>query len=292
MSEETRKDWRRRVLAAMRLMEARLDEELSLGDIAGAAHFSPYHFHRIFVGMTGETVGAYLRRLRLERAAQRLCYGDQPVTAVALEAGFESPEAFARAFRAAYATTPSAWRQASRERKGPPETPKHLPPRKEFVIMELDVVIKTLPVMKVACVRHVGPYDQCEPAWTALCAKAGSLGLFGPDTKFIGIGHDDPQITPPEKIRYDACMTVPDSFTGTPDLPVATIGGRDYASAVVKGPYTNLAPAYAWLCGVWGPDCGREFAMEPSMEIYLNDPKTTPPDQLLTEILVPIGPAR
>ena len=110
MSEETRKDWRRRVLAAMRLMEARLDEELSLGDIAGAAHFSPYHFHRIFVGMTGETVGAYLRRLRLERAAQRLCYGDQPVTAVALEAGFESPEAFARAFRAAYAVSPSAWR--------------------------------------------------------------------------------------------------------------------------------------------------------------------------------------
>ena len=292
MTTQTRQDWERRVLAAMRVMEAGLDGELSLVDIAAAAHFSPYHFHRVFAGMTGETVGACLRRLRLERAAQRLCYSDQPVTDVALDAGFDAPEAFTRAFARAYSMVPSAWRRACLARSVPPAILKCQPLiQEEFMTMELTVTIKKLPPFKVACVRHVGPYDQCVGAWETLCALAGPLGLFGPTTQFIGIGHDCPQITPPEKIRYDACLTVPDSFAGTPELPVAVIGDQEYASAVVKGPYSKLAPAYAWLAGVWGPQSGREFAAGPSMEFYLTDPKTTPPEDNLTEIYVALTPA-
>ena len=292
MTTQTRKDWERRVLAAMRAMEAGLDGELSLAVIAAAAHFSPYHFHRVFAGMTGETVGACLRRLRLERAAQRLCYTEQPVTEVALDAGFDAPEAFTRAFRGVYSLTPTAWRRACLDRSGPPVTLK-CPPliQEEFMTMELTVAIKKLPPLKVACVRHIGPYDQCGGAWETLCALAGPLGLFGPTTQFIGIGHDCPQITAPDKIRYDACMTVPDSFAGTPDLPVAIVGDQEYASAVVKGPYSKLGPAYAWLAGVWGPQSGREFAAGPSMEFYLTDPKTTPPEDNLTEIYVALTPA-
>ncbi|EFL51416.1 transcriptional regulator, AraC family [Solidesulfovibrio fructosivorans JJ]] len=293
MGTETRKEWQRRIMRAMRFMEARLDEELSLDDIAREAHFSPYHFHRIFTGMTGESVRAYLRRLRLARATHRLSYGKCSVTEVALRAGFEAPEAFTRAFRAAYGMPPSAWRKAFRGRSRPRELSELLPPiiMKERC-MELEVTIKRLPPLRVACVRHVGPYDQCEAAWVKLCAEAGKRGLFGPDTKFLGVGHDDPQITPPEKIRYDACLTVPEGFAGTPELPVAVVGDGDYATAVIKGPYTLLAGAYAWLCGVWGPDSGREFAGAPSLEFYLNDPKTTPPEEWLTEICVPLEAAR
>lgn len=291
MSAETRKEWQRRIMLAMRAMEARLDEEWRLDDIAREAHFSPYHFHRIFTGMTGESVGACLRRLRLARAAHRLAYGDRPVTEVALAAGFEAPEAFTRAFRNAYGMPPSAWREDFREQTRSRDLMELLPPvTREEPMMELAVTIKRVPPLRVALVRHVGPYDQCEAAWEKLCGMAGRLGLFGPDTRFIGVGHDDPRITPPDKIRYDACLTVPERYDGTPDLPVAVVGDGDYATAVVKGPYTNLGPAYAWLCGVWGPDSGREFAAGPSMEVYLNDPKTTPPGELLTEIRVPLEP--
>ena len=156
--------------------------------------------------------------------------------------------------------------------------------------MELTVEIKKLPAMRVACVRHVGPYDQCGTAWGKLCQLAGQYGLFGPDTRMIGLGHDDPVITPPEKIRYDACITVPDTFAGTPELPVHVIEEAEYAMALVKGPYTNLAPAFAYVCGVWGPDSGREFAGAASIEFYLNDPGQTPPEELLTEIGVPLAP--
>ncbi|WP_428569250.1 MAG: AraC family transcriptional regulator [Solidesulfovibrio sp. DCME] len=291
MSEETRKDWQRRIELAMRAMEAGLDADLSLADIARAAHFSPYHFHRIFTGMTGESVGAYLRRLRLARAAHRLAHGRRSVTDVALEAGFEAPEAFTRAFRAAFGQPPSTWRETFRERERPRNMTDCLPPiQEEERTMELAVTIKRLPPLRVALVRHVGPYDQCGAAWEKLCALAGRLGLFGPDTQCIGVGHDDPRITAPGKIRYDACLTVPEGFAGTPELPVATLGDGEYATAVVTGPYTNLAPAYAWLCGVWGPESGREFAAKPSPEVYVNDPKVTPPEALLTEIRVPLEP--
>ncbi|UJX40134.1 AraC family transcriptional regulator [Desulfovibrio sp. JY] len=292
MSEATRRDWRRRVLTAMRTMEAGLDAELPLEAIARAAHFSPFHFHRIFTGMTGETVGSFQRRLRLARAAHRLAYGARSVTEVALEAGYDSPDAFGRAFRTAYGMAPSVWRGQRRDPGQARELTDFLPPIEERKSMELTVTIKKLPPLRVACVRHVGPYDQCEAAWAKLCAEAGKRGLFGPETQMIGVGHDDPQITPPEKIRYDACLTVPEGFAGTPELPVAVIGDGDYATAVVKGPYTLLAGAYAWLCGVWGPDSGREFAGAPSLEFYLNDPKTTPPEEWLTEICVPLEAAR
>lgn len=292
MSEQTRWDWKRRVLLAMRVMEENLDEVLSLADIARAAHFSPYHFHRIFTGMTGEPVMAYLRRLRLARAAHQLAYGTKPVTEVAMGAGFDAPEAFTRAFRTAYGASPSAWRRQRRDR--PPLTGimELFPPLKEKCRMDLTVTIKKLPPLQVAYVRHVGPYSECEPAWTKLCEQVARNGLFGPDTRFFGVSHDDPEITPPEKIRYDACLTVPESFTGTPELPVTTIGDAEYATAVVKGPYTNLAPAYAWVCGVWGPDSGREFAGAPSIEFYLNDPKTTPMEEWLTEIYLPLEAKR
>lgn len=290
MSERTRQDWKKRIEQAMRLMEARLDEEITLEDLAQAAHFSPYHFHRVFSGMTGESVMACLRRLRLARAAHRLAYGSLPVTELALEAGFDSPDAFARAFRAAYGVAPSAWRGQYGDRRPIPEALDLLPPIKERIVMDLTVVIKKLPPMRVACVRHLGPYNTCGAAWDTLCQLAGPLGLFGRQTRMFSAGYDDPAITPPEKIRSDACLTVPDSFTGTPELPVRVIGGAEYAMAVVKGPYSLLAPAFAYLRGVWGADSGREFAGAPSLAFYVNDPRQTPPEELLTEIGVPLAP--
>jgi len=292
MSEQTRQEWRRRILLAMRAMETDVTGELSLEAIAREAHFSPYHFHRIFTGMTGETVGAWRRRLRLAWAAYKLTYGTKPVTEVAFQAGFEAPEAFTRAFRAVYGVPPSTWRRQRREQLDLAALMKLIPKIKEILPMELTVAVKQLPPLRVACVRHVGPYDQCEAAWAKLCGLVAQHGLFGQDTRFVGVGYDDPAITPPEKIRYDACLTMPDTFAGTVDLPVAVIANGEYACAVVKGPYTLLAPAYAWLCGVWGPDSGREFAAAPCLEFYLNDPKTTPPEAWLTEICVPLEPQK
>jgi len=106
MKPKTLESYTERLLTVLVHIQNHLDEELSLDELAAVAHFSPYHFHRIFRGMVGESVREHLRRLRLERAALRLKHGSEPVTSVAFDAGYESHEAFTRAFAALFGVSP------------------------------------------------------------------------------------------------------------------------------------------------------------------------------------------
>ncbi len=87
----------------------------------------------------------------------------------------------------------------------------------------MKVEIKDVPKMRVTYVRHVGPYDESKVAWDKLC-HAQSLEL-GPTTQFIGVCYDDPKITPAEKIRYDACVTVDAVFKADGEVQVQEIAG-------------------------------------------------------------------
>src|SRR5207253_4223259 len=95
----TEQTYRQRILIVQLFIEEHLDEELSLDRLARVAHFSPYHFHRLFRALVGETVTEYVRRLRLESAAVALKTTDKTVLQVALDAGYGTHEAFTRAFR-------------------------------------------------------------------------------------------------------------------------------------------------------------------------------------------------
>jgi len=96
-------------------IDLHLDRPLELSELAGVAHFSPFHFHRLFSAWMGETLGDYLRRRRLELAAMRLAAQPRlPVLNVALSVGFGSSEAFTRAFKARFGSAPTNWRQPLR----------------------------------------------------------------------------------------------------------------------------------------------------------------------------------
>jgi AraC family transcriptional regulator len=95
-------------------IDAHLADPLDLETLAAVAHFSAFHFHRIFRTMTGETLGDWVRRRRLEIAAGRLVSSPgTSATRIALDVGFASPEVFTRAFRAYFGVTPGAWRQGA-----------------------------------------------------------------------------------------------------------------------------------------------------------------------------------
>ncbi len=92
-------------------IDQHLDQPLDLPALAAVAHFSPYHFHRLFLAWMGETLGDYLARRRLERGAQRLRgQPDSTVLSIALSVGYGSAEAFARAFKARFGVSPTQWR--------------------------------------------------------------------------------------------------------------------------------------------------------------------------------------
>jgi AraC family transcriptional regulator len=79
--------------------------------MARAACYSPRQFHRLAVQLTGETPGAYQRRLRLDRGAWLLLNSRATVLEIALETGWENHESFTRAFRARFGLAPSRFRR-------------------------------------------------------------------------------------------------------------------------------------------------------------------------------------
>ncbi|MCP4393767.1 MAG: hypothetical protein GY804_05810 [Alphaproteobacteria bacterium] len=140
----------------------------------------------------------------------------------------------------------------------------------------------------VACVRHTGPYEECKPAWDELCKWAGAKGLFGPDTTFLGICHDNPEITEPSKIRYDACISVNSVITPEKGIDVKTIESGKYVKAVHIGACKDIKNTYMHVCMEWIPNNGLEIRPNPCVEIYKSDYETTPEDEMITEIYVPV----
>ncbi|MEQ9323100.1 MAG: AraC family transcriptional regulator [Polyangiaceae bacterium] len=267
-----RDSWGARILTVVDHVQRHLDDEdLAPEQLAELAGFSLHHFHRVFRGLTGESVMGFVRRLRLERAAQRLSYEPTSVTEVAFDAGYNSHEAFTRAFRARFGVPPRDYRE--RHRIASADGPFELRDQPEHLVIAS---------------RHVGSYDECGRAWAVLEAWAHGAGVRADAGDSFGLCYDDPDVTATEHLRYDACLAFErDRFEGL-SLPSSLArkivpGGR-YAVALHVGPHATLTDTYVALLGRWLPHRGVELAREPVVERYLNDPTTTPPAELRTEV--------
>lgn len=284
MKSETQKTYRYRLLQVQLYIQENLDSELTLDELARYAHFSPYHFHRIFRGFVGESVAEYTRRLRMEAAASMLWTTKKSVTEIGLDVGYQTTEAFSRAFRKHYGASPSDFRANHLEEL----IVKELPGMNETVDT-YPVEVKSLPNRHVAFLRHTGPYDEAGPTFGKFLQWAGQNNMFREETVTLGICHDDPDVTEGSKIRFDCCITVDESFSGDGEIQTQELEGGKYAVLRYTGPYTEMGPVYRWFFGVWMPNAEVEPRNLPAYEIYQNDPENTPPEELVTDICVPIA---
>jgi AraC family transcriptional regulator len=280
----TEQTYRERILRVQLFIQEHLDEELPLDRLARVAHFSPYHFHRIFRGLVGEGVNEYVRRLRLESAAVALKSSGRSIIRVALDAGYGTHEAFSRAFRQQFGVSPSQYR-AGRKPLSPTET--------QTMTTETaarEVRLENVPPRRVAFLRHVGPYSTVAPTFQRLMAWAGRRGLLGPQALMIAIPYDDPGVTPADKVRCDCCVSVGGQVGPDGEVGVQTLEGGEYAVLTHTGPYRQLGESYRWLFGTWLPSSGREARHAPAYEVARNSPEDTPPEQLRTDIYLPLEP--
>lgn len=280
----TQLDYGRRVARAMARIAANPARGATLEELAEAAAFSPYHFHRIYRALTGETPAETLARERLSRAAALLLRDAAPVAAIARRCGYGSAAALTRAFRAAYGVPPAAYR-ATRG-IGAPVSP--IPqPREENACM-FEVTIQQMPALRLAAIAHRGPYMEISGAFDRLQAWAGARGLFGPQSRFFGLYYDDPASVPAAQLRSDAAMTIGPDVTAEDGVRILELPAERVAVLVFKGPYAELESAYGWLYRDWLPGSGEEPADAPVREEYLNDCRNLPPSEWLTAIMLPL----
>ena len=188
----TAESYARRLQRVSAHIWAHLDEPMNLAELAEIACFSPYHFHRIYRSVLGETVAETLTRLRLQRAARQLAWQDQPIAQVARAAGYASTAAFSRAFRASYGRSPAAFRA------GPP--PADLPTADSPFqgAPDTHVEIQDRPPLRLASVRHRGPPQTVGRAFDRLMAWAGPRGLTEGPHVGVALWVCDMANTPPE----------------------------------------------------------------------------------------------
>lgn len=283
MKDTTRQDYGARIARVASHIAEHPDGEHGLGQLAAIACFSPWHFHRIYRAIMGETVADTVRRVRLHRAAATLVRSAAPIAEIARQAGYGSAEAFTRAFASAHGVTPSVYRT-----RGVLHPLAGVAPDQEGSLM-YDVQTKNLPALSVAALRHNGPYLEIGATFERLFAWASARNLIGPlaatgECRMLGVYYDDPDSVPPSQYRSDACLAI------APEQPVdgtvrrIEIAGGRYACIVHKGPYAELEKAYRWLFATWLPDSGHEPADQPVVEEYLNNPREHPPSDWLTEI--------
>jgi len=280
--DRTGRDYASRIARAMALIAARPDDPPGLEELASAAAFSPFHFHRVYRAIAGETPVETAARARLQGAAIALLRGSEPVAAVAKRAGYGSQAAFTRAFRAAYGIPPAAYRA-----RGGLGFPVRGDSEEEKAMFE--VTIRQTAPLRLAAIWHEGEYSRIGEAFGRLQAWAAGRGLAGAEARAVALYHDDPRSVPAAKLRSDAGVTVGPDVAADGEVRVLEVPGfARVASLRFKGPYAELERAYDWLYRSWLPGSGEEPADAPVMEEYLNDCRTLPPSEWLTEIMVPL----
>ena len=150
------------------------------------------------------------------------------------------------------------------------------------------VTIKDLPARRVACIPHRGAYSALGAVFEKFSEICQTRGLWPQMGEVVGVFMDNPETVPEADLRSMAGAVfqgsdLPDGLTEFP-LPA----GRT-AIMTFTGPYSDLPKVYGYLFGSWLPESGENMADAPSYEVYQNDPRDTAPEDLVTEIHVPLA---
>jgi AraC family transcriptional regulator len=286
----SRGDFDRRIHAVVEFIDRNLDGKLDLATLAGVAHFSPFHFHRLFHALMGEPLGDYVRRRRLELAAVRLRSQPRlPVTQIALAVGFGSAESFSRAFRARFGAAPTHYRdgkngQATRNRGAASGNPDQAGRSRvhEYSSSKqekpMNVKLIDRDPVHIAYLRYTGPYGPAVGRfWMETVAPWMATNNLMRRERY-GISLDDPSVTQAAKCRYDAGAASPagEVLSGSPHRKVIP-GGR-YACLAFEGTGADMPAAWDRMLRDWLPDSGLQLDARPFFELYSQtstfDPRT------------------
>jgi AraC family transcriptional regulator len=266
--------------------------DLSVAELARIAAFSPYHFHRIFTALVGETVAQYVSRIRLERAVALLKgEPDSSILSAAVESGFQSASAFSRAFRQRYGIPARQWNRrdtlvlsegingkSSKNRQFFDLFPWYSTEELVAFGKSVTVGLEFVPELPLAYIRVSNSYapNRVTSAYTRLMEWARNLYIEPLDCTLWGMSQDDPNVTPLELCRYNICLVLPESLyarlTPTGEVQLRRFPACMLATFRVQGDIWVVDKAWQYLYSYWLPHSRTEPANLPAIERYHRHP--------------------
>lgn len=259
-----KRDYVNRVNRAIDHVTRHLAQPLKLEEVARVAAFSPFHFHRVFRAMTGETLLEFVKRTRLERALYLMSHGRRSLTDLALEVGFNSSSDFSRSFKARFGVSPrnfnlTQWRATHGQQ---------LEPAPRISDENFAVTVRELPPRRVAYLRVFQPYEagRVKRAVAKLVAWAQARGLAG--GQWLGSQWEETDLVPLDRCRYDLGVEVPEGVTLGDDVGEQRLPAMTVVELPMQGDVALETRAFDWLYGVWLPRSGYSPAHQPAFEAF------------------------
>ncbi len=244
-------------------IDRHLDDDLDLNAVSGVAAFSKYHFHRQFTATFGLSVHRYVQLARMKRASHRLAYRDaQSVTDIAMDAGYDAPDAFARAFRQRFGQSPSSFRKAPDWEPwlaafGPLDNARSK--LMQTIYTPDDVTIRDVAPTPVAIMEHRGDPETIGATIQRFIAWRKATGLSPKISPTFNVFHSDSRTTPPAEYHMDLCVGTDRQIEANSEqVEAGTIPGGRCAVLRVVGNTDNLEPAALYLYRDWLPASGEE----------------------------------
>ncbi len=268
-------------------IDRHLDRPLPIDELCRLACFSRFHFQRQFSAYVGMSVTRYVQQMRLRRASYQLVFSqNRRIIEIALEAGFENPESFSRAFKRSLGQTPSEFREQ------PAWAPwkKSMPQPKRTRNTPMPVEIVELEEIPIAVLEHQGSPDLLFDSVTQFIDWRKSSG-FSPVTssRTFGMVYSDPEQTPPELFRFDICGEVQAPVPSNPQGVInKSIPAGRFARLRHLGSTDRIAESANALYREWLPLSGEELRDFPLLFHYIKRIPEVAEHEQVTDIYLPL----
>ncbi len=271
-------------------IQQNLDQEIHITDIITISNFSKFHFHRIFSSFTGQSVAQYIQSSRLKKASYQLAFNKhESIITIALSSGFESHEAFSRAFKRHFSQTPSQFRRK------PDWVSWHchfnaISQPKPSGDQNMKVEIIQFPKLKVAVLEHLGSPDRVMETAAAFIAWRKESGLSPVNSsRTFGIPNGDPKRMEPQDFRWEVCGSI---LEDVPENKYGVQKGFIPAGLCAKvrhlGSYDALEQSIYPIYQEWIPTQDLELRDYPCFFEYHNFIHEVNEADLITDIYIPL----
>ena len=287
MKNETQLDRYKKLLE---YLDQQFKEEVNIEKVEAISNYSYRNINRIFEALHHETIGKYVKRVRLEKAAEFLKYSDSSVSDIAFEVGFSDVAAFSKAFKNRFNCPPSVFRNSNNLIR---DITRQTFSEQEIEREKLTFEIEILPSFDVLYLEHRGNYENLKAVketWEMLVNYALKKQLLTDDTIFFAEILDDNDISETINCRYNVAVILNEPLSTPPEglFKIKPHQSQKYAKFVHLGSHESSADTYHKIYAQWMVDVNLEMVDLPTLEFFLNDEEDTPTEKLLTEIYIPV----